>query len=185
MIIRIRAPGGMRRIQDIFVWHFLPVDHKRRSELERVDDLFAADFLFVEPGQLRAALVHMEIPVLIDQQHIQEIHDRIPEDLSLAEAVLAAFAFCMGIAEIPVDSQNGVHPLGHRTAGRFDAPHKVGRIPGRSPQLARILDRHKSVEAVDLAEFVRMRDPGAVQVCTDGRIFIAEYLFRIRIPVEI
>ena len=138
----------MRPVQDIFFRHVLSVDHQRRSELEGVDDLFSVDFLLVEGGQLRSALVNVEIAVLINQQHIQGFHNRFPEHGTLAEAVLAAFAFCARIAEISVDGQHRVDPLCHLASRLFDSADKIDRIACRGPQLVRALDRYKGVEAV-------------------------------------
>ena len=185
MVVRISAPRGMCRIQDVFVRHLFPVDHKRRPELECIDDLFSVNFFLVDLRKFRSALVNMEIPVFIDQQHIQVVHDCIPEDSPLAEAVLAAFAFCMRIAEVPVDSQNGIHPFRHRASGCFDPPYKIGGIPGCRPQLAGALDCHKGIKAVYLAIFIRMGNPGVVQVRADRRIFIIKHLSCVRISAEI
>ena len=103
-VLGLRRQRGVRFVQDVFIRNGLPVDHQRRSELEGIDHLFPVDFFLVRVGQLRPALQDVEIPVLVNQQHVQVVHHRIPVHDTLAQAVFVRFLPVIGIAEIPIYS---------------------------------------------------------------------------------
>ena len=127
-------------VHQVVIFHDHTVSDNGRPELKGVDNLFPVDLGFVRCFQFRSARQNMEVTVLINQQHVQALVHRIPEDLSLAKDIFEGFIAVEIAAVIAVHGENSIHPLRDGGCVQPALRNESGRIRRGGTDLGRILD---------------------------------------------